>query len=44
LDGEIAQALFERVLVQARPQALLSNEYLTVHTTLNSEVRANQAR
>jgi transposase len=34
LDGEIAQEFFERVLAQARPQGLLSDEHFTVDTTL----------
>jgi transposase len=34
LDGEIAQAFFERVLAQARPQGWLSDEHFTVDATL----------
>src|SRR5262245_12503192 len=34
LDGEMAQEFFDRVLAQARPQGLLSDEHFTVDTTL----------
>ncbi len=34
LDGEIAERFFERVLMQARTQGLLSDEHFTVDSTL----------